>query len=123
MAIAILRLPAVKARVGLGRTSINDRVAEGTFPRPVRLGQRAVGWVEAEIEKWLEDCINSSRRSKARTSAPVANQPPAPGKAPPPLSLDTLPQASVGSNVSDCASTTPTPAAKARWPRRSRSAS
>ncbi len=63
MATAILRLPAVKARTGLGRSTIYLRVAEGTFPKPVSLGRRAVGWVEAEIQQWLEQQIEASRKA------------------------------------------------------------
>ena len=61
MSTSILRLPAVKARVGLGRSTIYLRISEGTFPPPVRLGLRAVGWVEAEVENWLVSCIEISR--------------------------------------------------------------
>ena len=50
----ILRLPAVKSRTGLSRSTIYLRVSDGTFPRPVSLGARAVGWVEAEVETWLK---------------------------------------------------------------------
>lgn len=63
MAIAILRLPAVKACTGLGRSTILLRVAKGTFPKPVSLGGRAVGWVEAEIQQWLEQQIEASRKA------------------------------------------------------------
>jgi len=45
----ILRLPAVKARVGLSRSTIYLRIAQGSFPEPVSLGGRAVGWVEDEV--------------------------------------------------------------------------
>lgn len=42
----LLRLPQVKARTGLSRSTIYLRIAQGSFPRPVRLGgARAVGWV------------------------------------------------------------------------------
>ncbi|MGC2222145.1 MAG: AlpA family phage regulatory protein, partial [Methylocella sp.] len=34
----ILRLPAVKTRTGLSRSTIYLRVSQGTFPRPVSLG-------------------------------------------------------------------------------------
>lgn len=59
----LLRLPMVKARTGLSRSTIYFRVAEGTFPAPVKLGAgaRAVGWVEAEIEQWLLQQISQSR--------------------------------------------------------------
>jgi len=63
MTHAILRLPAVKAVTGLSRSTIYLRIAEGSFPRPVSLGQRAVGWIEAEVQQWLEQQIAASRRS------------------------------------------------------------
>lgn len=63
MTTAILRLPAVKARTGLSRSTIYLRVAEGTFPKPVSLGGRAVGWVESEIQMWLEHQIEASRKT------------------------------------------------------------
>lgn len=65
---AILRLAEVKARTGLSRSTIYLHVAKGLFPRPVRLGPRAVGWPEAAIDDWL----------KARTAN---NSPPSPGQA------------------------------------------
>jgi prophage regulatory protein len=61
MAITILRLPAVKARTGLSRSTIYLRVADGSFPRPVSLGARAVGWVESEVEDWISLAISASR--------------------------------------------------------------
>ena len=65
MTHTILRLPRVKARTGLSRSTIYLRVAEGSFPRPVSLGGRAVGWVESEVQKWLEQRIEASRKSAA----------------------------------------------------------
>lgn len=65
MATAILRLPAVKTRTGLSRSTIYLRVTEGRFPKPVSLGGRAVGWVESEIQEWLERQIEASRTAKA----------------------------------------------------------
>jgi prophage regulatory protein len=58
----ILRLPAVKQSTGLSRSTIYLRVAEGTFPRPVSLGGRSVGWVESEIQEWLQRRIDASRK-------------------------------------------------------------
>jgi prophage regulatory protein len=59
----ILRLPAVKTRTGLSRSTIYLRVSQGTFPRPVSLGGRAVGWVEEEIQSWLAERIAASRKA------------------------------------------------------------
>lgn len=65
MATAILRLPTVKARTGLSRSTIYLRVSQGTFPKPVSLGGRAVGWIEEEIQHWLEQRIEASRKAAA----------------------------------------------------------
>jgi prophage regulatory protein len=59
----ILRLPTVKTRTGLSRSTIYLRVSQGTFPRPVRLGGRAVGWLEAEVQEWLQRQIEASRKA------------------------------------------------------------
>jgi prophage regulatory protein len=61
----ILRLPEVKRCTGLSRSTIYFRIAQGAFPKPVSLGGRAVGWLEAEIQEWLEQRIEASRRIKA----------------------------------------------------------
>ena len=66
MATAILRLPDVKARTGLSRSTIYLRVSEGTFPKPISLGRRAVGWVESEITDWLNAQIVSSRNPTSK---------------------------------------------------------
>jgi len=67
----ILRLPAVKTRTGLSRSTIYLRVAEGRFPKPISLGARAVGWVDAEVETWLAGQIELSRRTQGeRPRAP-----------------------------------------------------
>lgn len=62
MATSILRLPAVKARTGLSRSTIYLRISEGSFPKPVALGGRAVGWVENEVADWLNQQIEASRK-------------------------------------------------------------
>ena len=49
----MLRFPTVKARTGLSRSTIYLRISRGTFPAPVSLGGRAVGWIEAEVHAWL----------------------------------------------------------------------
>jgi prophage regulatory protein len=65
MADSILRLPAVKTRTGLSRSTIYLRVSQGTFPRPVSLGGRAVGWLEVEVQEWLQRQIEASRKAAA----------------------------------------------------------
>ena len=48
----LLRLPEVLTRVGLSRSEVYRRITDGTFPRPVKLGERASAWPEQEIEAW-----------------------------------------------------------------------
>jgi len=60
---SILRLPNVKLRTGLSRSTIYLRISEGNFPKPVSLGGRAVGWIELEINEWLEHQIEASRKT------------------------------------------------------------
>ena len=65
MSKAILRLPAVKARTGFSRSTIYLLMSKGQFPRQVALGERAVGWVESEVQDWIERQIKTSRKPKA----------------------------------------------------------
>lgn len=66
-ATRVIRRPEVEARTGLSRSTIYLRVSEGTFPAPVSLGARAVGWIESEIENWLTGQIEKTRSTSTRT--------------------------------------------------------
>ena len=59
--VRFLRLPEVLARTGLSRSTIYVRLDQGRFPRPVSLGARAVGWIEAEVDEWIRERIAASR--------------------------------------------------------------
>lgn len=50
----IFRRPAVQELTGLSRSTLYDMMAKGQFPAPVKLGTRAVGWREADLNAWLE---------------------------------------------------------------------
>ena len=50
----LLRLPQVKDLTGLSRASIYRYVDAGEFPRPVKLGARAVAWHASDVEAWIE---------------------------------------------------------------------
>jgi prophage regulatory protein len=58
----ILRLPTVKIRTGLSRSSIYLYIKAGIFPQPVSLGPRAVGWVDSEIDAWIDDRTKRVRK-------------------------------------------------------------
>ena len=55
MVSSILRRPDVEAVTGLSRSTIYKWMDEGSFPKPVKLGPRAVGWREEQIEAWIAD--------------------------------------------------------------------
>lgn len=55
--ITILRRKQVEARTGLARSTIYLRIQDGTFPRPINLGARSVGWLDSEISDWIAERI------------------------------------------------------------------
>ena len=63
----ILRLPNVKAITGLSRSTIYLRMSEGTFPKHISLGSRAVGWLKSEVSDWMEERINESSVNVTKT--------------------------------------------------------
>lgn len=50
-----LRRPDVEAATGLSRSTIYDMMARGEFPRPIRIGRRAVAWPENAVIAWLSE--------------------------------------------------------------------
>jgi len=64
MSTMILRLPDVKTYTGLSRSTIYLRISEGSFPKSISLGGRAVGWLEAEVNDWLNLQIENSRKTE-----------------------------------------------------------
>jgi len=60
MHVSILRRPQVEHRTGLSRSTIYAMMAEGDFPKPIRLGKRAVGWPESVISEWLESRLRAT---------------------------------------------------------------
>ncbi len=59
--IRIMRRKHVEHRTGLPRSTIYSKMSSGEFPKPVDLGQRAVGWIESEVDDWLTAQVNKSR--------------------------------------------------------------
>jgi len=57
----ILRLKEVCRVTGLGRSFIYQLQAEQRFPRSIKLGVKAVGWLEHEVQDWLNTRLRISR--------------------------------------------------------------
>jgi prophage regulatory protein len=62
-ALSILRRKQVEARIGLSRSTIYERIKAGTFPAPISLGAKSVGWIESEIDAWLSSQVEKSRKA------------------------------------------------------------
>lgn len=66
--LTILRRKQVELRTGLSRSTIYSKIngtrsgeCDPTFPKPISLGAKAVGWIESEIEDWITAQIIKSR--------------------------------------------------------------
>lgn len=57
----ILRWPDVRARIGLSRSHTHALIAQRKFPAPIKLGARASGWLESEVENWVAERVAKSR--------------------------------------------------------------
>ena len=62
MKACFVRMPEVISRTGLSRSHIYKLQSAGSFPKSISLcGGRAVGWLDSEIDEWMEYRINESR--------------------------------------------------------------
>ena len=59
----ILRRNEVLRRTGLSKSGLYQRVKDKTFASPIRLGPRAVGWLECDVNDWIEQRIRASREA------------------------------------------------------------
>ena len=64
-ALRILRIKQVQERIGLSRSAIYDRIDpkspryDNTFPRKVKIGLSAVGFLEDGINEWIESRLSA----------------------------------------------------------------
>lgn len=59
----IYRLPDVMNWTGLSRSSIYLRVSTNEFPKPIKIGRRAVGWTEDSIITWQSTIMEANNES------------------------------------------------------------
>ncbi|SHE75090.1 transcriptional regulator, AlpA family [Modicisalibacter ilicicola DSM 19980] len=58
MSKKLIRIKVVMDRTGLARSTIYKYISQGGFPKPTKLGTRAVAWLESEIEDWIQDTVD-----------------------------------------------------------------
>jgi prophage regulatory protein len=56
-----LRLSEVTQRTSIGKSSIYQKISQGTFPEQVHVTARSARWIEAEIDTWIQEQISRSR--------------------------------------------------------------
>ena len=57
MSQEIIRRKELETRIGLACSTIYAMMARGDFPRPIKIGRRAVGWRSEDVERWLKSRI------------------------------------------------------------------
>ena len=57
----ILRLPEVVKSTGLARSTIYKKMSANEFPKPISLGVKSVGWLESDIQNWIQERISKSQ--------------------------------------------------------------
>ncbi len=57
---SLIRLPEVLKRTGFGKAWIYRLISEGRFPAPVKIGVRAVAFVESEVDEWINQLSNQA---------------------------------------------------------------
>lgn len=70
MALRIIRLPVVKDRTGSSTSDIYAGMKTGTFPKSVPIGVRTVGWLESEIDQWIEGRVAARDNQPKRKGGP-----------------------------------------------------
>jgi len=65
--VALIRLPEVIRQSGLSRSSVYHYIDEGLFPRPVKIGERAVAWISSEIAAVNEARIAGKSREELKS--------------------------------------------------------
>ena len=60
---SIIKIKQVQAITGLSRSGLYQKIVDGNFPKQIKLGVRASGWILSEVEGWIAERIAASRTS------------------------------------------------------------
>lgn len=61
----LLRMPEIMRRTGYCKAWIYRLISQGKFPRPIKIGSRAIAFVESEVDDWINQRIEESRKEVA----------------------------------------------------------
>ena len=65
----ILRIPVVLDRIGIGRSTLYELLAKGDFPASIPLGARSVGFLESDVDEWVEARVRRARGVQGEAEA------------------------------------------------------
>lgn len=65
----LIRLPQVKQKTGLSRSTIYLKMKLEEFPQSIPLGARSIAWLENEVEEWINTRIDTSRKLQGGSHA------------------------------------------------------
>lgn len=69
MSESLIRLSEVQRRTGYSKAWLYRLMSEKRFPLPVKIGARAIAFIESEIDAWIEERINASRSATPSLNA------------------------------------------------------
>lgn len=65
MSKTLIRMSETMRRTGYGKAWVYKLIAQGKFPKPVKIGSRAIAFVESEVDDWINQRIEDSRKEAA----------------------------------------------------------
>lgn len=57
----VLKISKVMDRTAQSRSSIYLKISQGLFPKPIKLGKRSVGWLESDIDNWIDNLVEKQK--------------------------------------------------------------
>ncbi|WP_274851348.1 helix-turn-helix transcriptional regulator [Serratia marcescens] len=61
MSQSLIRMSETTKRTGYGKAWLYRLITQGRFPRPIKIGSRAIAFVESEVDAWIKQRIDESR--------------------------------------------------------------
>jgi prophage regulatory protein len=65
MSTNLIRMPETIRRTGYGRGELYKLNSQGLFPKPVKVGSRAIAFIESEIDGWINQRFEESCKEVA----------------------------------------------------------
>jgi prophage regulatory protein len=64
---SLLKIKSVSLKTALPKSTIYLKISQDEFPAPIFLGKRSVAWLESEVDNWIEQRVQDSRRQGGKS--------------------------------------------------------